>query len=486
MATDLTIKQIYDANPSTTLGDNDLLYAGLSPYGLTNDSAIKIADFLSNLTQDIVTTGVLSASLGVNSSPNSLSELGANATPSAGFPHAGQFIFHIDQSSPNDLLVGYKTGSTTKTFSINNVDQRLGGTILSAVTIQDPTGSGSVIGTSTGMLNILGNAPDGSTPGVFGKIAISNARNRNEAAWFGAYNGGGGQAWLAMGLRNSGTDDILMIMDPDGDIAFASPVYTTGLFLSADPFSTLKTGTPHPWLLEPQNTFAQFTSALVYDPGQSQVTIPQLLNNNLGIPVVTAPGLLTPLTLTNGQLIIGSTGANSVAANLTSADGSVTITNGAGSINLKVVGASATNPSFLAFLASTANNKTGNGTAYTLGTDALTKVFDNGTNLDANGGVFTAPATGIYTFGTCITITGCTIATTFTVTIGTTTRTYSKKFTRTAIAGDMAMDLVVTDADMTIGDVAVTSITVTGEAADTDDILGSSTLVTFWSGHRVR
>ena len=43
--------------------------------------------------------------------------------------------------------------------------------------------------------------------------------------------------------------------------------------------------------------------------------------------------------LTNGQLIIGSTGLAPVLANLTSTDGSITITNGAGSIDLAVAAA---------------------------------------------------------------------------------------------------------------------------------------------------
>jgi hypothetical protein len=42
--------------------------------------------------------------------------------------------------------------------------------------------------------------------------------------------------------------------------------------------------------------------------------------------------------LTNGQLVIGSTGVAPVAANLASVDASVTITNGAGSIDLSVAG----------------------------------------------------------------------------------------------------------------------------------------------------
>lgn len=59
------------------------------------------------------------------------------------------------------------------------------------------------------------------------------------------------------------------------------------------------------------------------------------------IPLYGASGALNQLgPLTNGQIVIGSTGAAPVAASLTSTGGSVTITAGAGSINLEASGAS--------------------------------------------------------------------------------------------------------------------------------------------------
>jgi len=56
------IKQVYDANPSTTVSANDLLYLGLSPYGLTNDSAIKYSDFFTLFALSFLqTTGSVTA-----------------------------------------------------------------------------------------------------------------------------------------------------------------------------------------------------------------------------------------------------------------------------------------------------------------------------------------------------------------------------------------------------------------------------------------
>jgi len=56
------------------------------------------------------------------------------------------------------------------------------------------------------------------------------------------------------------------------------------------------------------------------------------------------------------------------------------------------------NPCFLAYLGSDDNNVTGNGTAYTVGTNvALTEVFDQNGDFNTNG-TFTAPVTGRYLF----------------------------------------------------------------------------------------
>lgn len=54
----------------------------------------------------------------------------------------------------------------------------------------------------------------------------------------------------------------------------------------------------------------------------------------------TGAGTLDALALTDGQILIGKTGDAPLAANITSADGSVVITNGANSIDLSVTGGS--------------------------------------------------------------------------------------------------------------------------------------------------
>lgn len=135
---------------------------------------------------------------------------------------------------------------------------------------------------------------------------------------------------------------------------------------------------------------------------------------------------------------------------------------------------------FLAYLASTVTNVTGDTTSYTLGVGtALTEVFDQGGDL-ANA-TFTSPVTSRFFFTVCVYITGCTIANAFNVTITTSNRTYTRTMTRTASSADNSVRLTIF-ADMDVGDTAIPSVAVAGEAAATADVFGSATVATFFAG----
>lgn len=139
-------------------------------------------------------------------------------------------------------------------------------------------------------------------------------------------------------------------------------------------------------------------------------------------------------------------------------------------------------PAFLAYLASSALNKTGNGGVYTLGTDALTEVYDQGNDFNTNG-TFTAPVTGRYFLSCNVTITGCTIATGFTIALNTINRTYQNTWARAALSADQSMNIC-SCVDMNAGHTATITLAVTGEAANTVDILGSSAVTNF-SGYLI-
>ncbi len=72
-----------------------------------------------------------------------------------------------------------------------------------------------------------------------------------------------------------------------------------------------------------------------------------------GTGAVTATtGVIAQAAMTNGQLLIGSTGATPVAASLTSAGGTITITPGAGTLNIEGTSASESQIGMMAFASS--------------------------------------------------------------------------------------------------------------------------------------
>jgi len=86
--------------------------------------------------------------------------------------------------------------------------------------------------------------------------------------------------------------------------------------------------------IEAQNTNG---NVILYPNGTGTVNIQGQTANT--VATYGASGAMQGVgPLTNGQLLIGSTGAQPVAANLTSTGGSVTITNTAGGINLEAAG----------------------------------------------------------------------------------------------------------------------------------------------------
>ena len=105
----------------------------------------------------------------------------------------------------------------------------------------------------------------------------------------------------------------------------------------------------------------------------------------------------------NGQILIGGGGAVGPQwANITAGSG-ISITNALNAITINAK--SLARPSFLGRQSVTVANKTGDGTLYYLGADALapmTEIFDVGGNFNPGGGIackFTAPATGKYHLG---------------------------------------------------------------------------------------
>jgi len=109
----------------------------------------------------------------------------------------------------------------------------------------------------------------------------------------------------------------------------------------------------------------------------------------------------------DGELLIGSTANGMSRANLTSADGSITIVNGPNTINLQLPH----RESFLAYQQANVANVTGDGSLYYLGrSSVMVEYFDVGNNFYGGNGAgaecyYTAPVTGKYYFTVTVLVT---------------------------------------------------------------------------------
>lgn len=133
------------------------------------------------------------------------------------------------------------------------------------------------------------------------------------------------------------------------------------------------------------------------------------------------------------------------------------------------------NTCFLAYLPSSVLNATGNGGGYVLGTTggtALTKIFDQGTNL-TTAGVFTAPVTGRFDIRSMIRVVATNSSKVFIVTLITSNRNYQFIHNDISLSGseNVAIEAI---CDMDVGDTATVTCVVTGEIADNDTISGSA------------
>ena len=134
-------------------------------------------------------------------------------------------------------------------------------------------------------------------------------------------------------------------------------------------------------------------------------------------------------------------------------------------------------PSFSAVLSGTQSNKTGAGATFTVVCD--TETYDVMSNYNNSTGTFTAPYTGKYQFEYQLYLTGCTIATSCSISVVTTARTYINGAFRAAGNQDFRIHLSCI-ADMTAADTCTFTVSASGEASDTDDILGNNGYSSTW------
>ena len=136
-----------------------------------------------------------------------------------------------------------------------------------------------------------------------------------------------------------------------------------------------------------------------------------------------ASGVLSEVgPLTNGQLVVGNTGNAPSASTLTSSSSTITVTNGAGTVNLEIAEKFGTEGAWV-YPSSTGTNITGDGTKPTIAHD--TESWDIGSDFNTGTYTYTSAVTGKFQFSLTVHIIGLLSANTYSsFYVSTSNRTY--------------------------------------------------------------
>lgn len=212
--------------------------------------------------------------------------------------------------------------------------------------------------------------------------------------------------------------------------------------------------------------------------------ISQLFNCEFQSLTSSAVSVGTGTTVTMGSCTISSTNTNAITGAGTLIYSGLAFVNTSQTVNVTTqtprgfgpVRVSTSQPAFLYTLNSNATNATGNGAEYTLGTLALTKVFDQGSNM-TTGGTFTAPYTGKYHFNLNISVQLFTGMTVGFLKIITTARTHILGVCNPSVVGGVSNSATMTASvltDMSAGDTATFTVTLQNGAGNTATVVGAN------------
>ena len=291
-----------------------------------------------------------------------------NSISSIGPGTAGQLL----QSGGNAANPAYSTSTYPATNAINTLLYASSANVMAALATAD---NGVLITGTTGIPSILADgttgqvltATTGSPPSwstiVTGVSSVTGTTNQILASPT-----TGAVVLSLVGPYDPATYTLHGVLVGEGtsSIVAVAPTANTGAILQnnsgADP--TYSTAT------YPSTTTINqilYSSAASVVSGLATANSATLVTTSTGVPIMSA-------TMTNGQMIIGSTGATPVAGTITSSAGTITVTVGAGTLNLEVAAGGFT------------------WTDITSATQAM--VVENGYISDKTGGVtFTLPAT---------------------------------------------------------------------------------------------
>ncbi len=373
------IEQVYVANPSTTLGNNDLLYTGKSPYAATDNSAIKYSDLLTQI----------KAAIGFSVTPQQIkfvAENGSDVTGSGSFnnPYATPlaasvaivdatilkpyviytisgdysmatlplkpFISYLTMGRSKLTVAGGITADATWSGASNGYCYFGGFELVSAInfdlgaiTVASPklylqnlisSSTLTLVGTGSGTdLATIENCNFSSNHPTYTNFSITSRAN---------YFGGSGNIQVSC---TSATD--AYIVDMQGDRYYDAQLIQGNGSTMAVIRRNVKQD--HNLSIVANNSPAATYVSLNTDSasfGLNSNSIPDITTDNVdligggtiyGVLSANVNNQIKCNVLTDGQLLIGDTGADPVAATLTAGTG-VNITNAAGAITINSTG----------------------------------------------------------------------------------------------------------------------------------------------------
>lgn len=352
------IDQVFTANPITSNASTDLMYFGQSPYGPTDDAAMTYANFSAQFGAPF-TPSALTASSDTNVT------LTLGGTPTTSLLHAASVTAGwtgtlsgtrggtgVNNGASTITLGGSLTtsGAFASTFTMTGVTNV---TFPTSGTLATTAGTVSSVSGTTNRITSTG----GTTPVIdisasyVGQSSITTLGTITTGVWTGtniALANGGTNATLtasnggivfssasALGIL-SGTATASQVLLSGAN---TTPAWSVAVFPSAiaSGGKIMRSDGSTGW------TAAGFTMAASF--AANTIVFAASSNNLSGLATANSSSLVTNSTgvpawsgaMTNGQIILGSTGATPTAATLTAGTG-ISITNGAGSVTVASTG----------------------------------------------------------------------------------------------------------------------------------------------------
>lgn len=332
------------SNPITSNISTDLMYFGRSPYGAGDDTAMTYANFAAQFgapytaaaltstsdTNVTITLGGTPATALLQAASITMGWTGtlSGARGGTGVANTGLTI-NLGSGSTGYVLTSDSSGNATwQAVSASGAITTIQGNSGTATPV---AGTVSITGGATGLTT----DGSGSTLSLTGTLVVANGGTGQSSLTTNNLLAGGTTATGALQQVASGTSGQLLQSNAGSSV----PSWTTATFPSAaGAAGTILRSNGTGWVAS-TSTFADTyaTNTILYSNGANTIT---------GLAPVASAVLLTDAssaltwssTMTNGQLIIGSTSGTPTAATLTAGTG-ITITNGAGSISIASNGA---------------------------------------------------------------------------------------------------------------------------------------------------